>query len=56
MIEGGLPSRVHRSVFARLVLVLMLGFALLFGVFSLVSLHILDDSTQRILNEREVIP
>lgn len=43
------------NLFARLVLVLMLGFALLFGVFSLVSLHILDDSTQRIIKEREVI-
>ena len=36
-------------------LVLLAGFVTLFGVFSLVSLRVLDDSTQRILTEREVI-
>jgi signal transduction histidine kinase len=43
------------NLWTRLVLVLTIGFALLFGVFSLVSLRVLDDSTQRILTEREVI-
>lgn len=52
----GFKQRVARlNLWTRLVLVLTIGFALLFGVFSLVSLRVLDDSTQRILTEREVI-
>jgi signal transduction histidine kinase len=43
------------NLWTRLVLVLTAGFITLFGVFSLVSLRVLDDSTQRILKEREVI-
>lgn len=43
------------NLWTRLVLVLTMGFVLLFGVFSLVSLRILDDSTQRILSQREVV-
>jgi signal transduction histidine kinase len=43
------------NLWTRLVLVLTVGFALLFGFFSLVSLRVLDDSTQRILTERQVI-
>jgi signal transduction histidine kinase len=43
------------NLWTRLVIGLTVGFALLFGVFSLVSLRVLDDSTQRILTERGVI-
>ncbi len=43
------------NLWTRLVLVLTAGFVLLFGVFSLVSLRVLDDSTRRILMERQVI-
>lgn len=43
------------NLWTRLVLVLTVGFAMLFGIFSLVSLRVLEDSTQRILTEREVI-
>ncbi|MBI3537850.1 MAG: HAMP domain-containing protein, partial [Chloroflexi bacterium] len=43
------------NLWSRLVLVLTAGFAMLFGVFSAVSLRVLDDSTQRILTERVVI-
>ncbi len=43
------------NLWTRLVIGLTVGFAMLFGVFSLVSLRVLDDSTQRILTEREVI-
>ncbi|MBI1801078.1 MAG: HAMP domain-containing protein, partial [Chloroflexi bacterium] len=43
------------NLWPRLVLVLTAGFVMLFGVFSLVSLRVLDGSTQRILKEREVI-
>ena len=52
---------MHHSVLARLnlwtrlVLMLTGGFVALFGVFSLVSLRAIDDSTQRILVERQVI-
>jgi signal transduction histidine kinase len=49
----GLVSRLN--LWTRLVLVLIAGFVTLFGVFSLVSLRVLDDSTQRILTERQVI-
>lgn len=45
----------HLNLWTRLVLVLTIGFITLFGVFSLVSLRVLDDSTQRILAERQVI-
>ena len=51
-----LEARVSRlNLWTRLVLVLTAGFVTLFGVFSLVSLRVLDNSTQRILAEREVI-
>jgi signal transduction histidine kinase len=43
------------NLWTRLVLVLTIGFAMLFGVFSFISLRVLDDSTQRILMERQVI-
>lgn len=43
------------NLWTRLVAVLTIGFVTLFGVFSLVSLRVLDDSTQRILTERQVI-
>ncbi len=43
------------NLWTRLVLVLTVGFVMLFGVLSLVSLRVLDDSTQRILMERQVI-
>ncbi len=43
------------SLWTRIVLVLTLGFLMLLGVFALISLRILDDSTQRILTERQVI-
>ncbi len=49
----GFVSR--RNLWTRLVSVLTLGFALLFGVFSLVTLRVLDDSTRRILQERQVV-
>jgi hypothetical protein len=45
----------HLNLWTRLALVLMSGFGMLFGVFSLVSLRVLEDSTQRILTEREVL-
>ncbi len=43
------------NLWTRLVIVLTTGFVLLFGVLGLASLRVLDDSTQRILSEREVI-
>ena len=51
------PDRIiaRLNLWTRLVLVLTIGFVMLFGVFSLVSLRVLDDSTQRILMERQVI-
>src|SRR5512143_3460945 len=50
------PSWLSRtSLQLRLALLLAFAFALLFGVFALVSLRILDDSTQHILQQREVI-
>jgi signal transduction histidine kinase len=50
------PSWLSRtSLQLRLALLLALAFSLLFGVFALVSLRILDDSTQHILQQREVI-
>lgn len=48
-----LTSRLN--LWTRLALGLTAGFAILFGIFSLVSLQVLDDSTQRILSERVVI-
>ncbi len=52
-----LPSNMvsRLNLWTRLVLVLTAGFVTLFGVFSLVSLRALDDSTQRILTERQVV-
>lgn len=53
---NALEQRIGRmNLWTRLVLVLTTGFVLLFGVFSLLSLRILDDSTQRILSQREVV-
>jgi signal transduction histidine kinase len=58
---SGDTSIAHHSLVARLnlwtrlVLMLTGGFVALFGVFSLVSLRVLSDSTQRILRERQVI-
>ena len=50
------PSWLSRtSLQLRLALLLAVAFSLLFGVFALVSLRILDDSTQHILQQREVI-
>lgn len=43
------------GLWPRLALVLTGGFLLLFGIFSLLSLHAIDDSTDRILQERRVI-
>jgi signal transduction histidine kinase len=43
------------NLWPRLVLMLTIGFVTLFGVFSLVSLRALDESTRRILLERQVI-
>lgn len=43
------------NLWPRLVLVVTLGFLLLFGIFSLLSLKAVDDSTSRILQERLVI-
>lgn len=48
-----LTSRLN--LWTRLALGLTAGFAILFGIFSLVSLRVLDDSTQRILSERKII-
>lgn len=51
-----LKQRIGRqNLWTRLVLVLTIGFVVLFGVFSLLSLHILDDSTQQILSQRQVV-
>jgi signal transduction histidine kinase len=50
---NGVVSRLN--LWTRLTLVLTAGFITLFGVFSFVSLRVLDDSTQRILTERQVI-
>lgn len=43
------------KLWPRLALVLSGGFLLLFGIFSLLSLQAIDDSTERILQERRVI-
>jgi len=43
------------NLWTRLVLMLTVGFVTLFGVFCLVSLRALDESTRRILLERQVI-
>ena len=43
------------NLWPRLVLAVTLGFLLLFGIFSLLSLKAVDDSTSRILQKRLVI-
>ena len=53
---GHLPNLLHNmGIWPRLVLVISFGFLIFFTVFGLLSIRMVNDSTRRILEERQVL-